>query len=198
MLARRPARRCGLHRHTDPRLSPLAVILLLLLMSVAGLLWWLSQPHKSPQVIVALAKHNMAAFSIIRQSDIKLAIRSADRADAWHSVAGSALLLQPMRAGDIVSPKETLVLSGITIPHNAMVIGVGIVNDVVGEFQPGQRVEILGDARRPVHVAATFLGLQRDGHEAVLAISGANSLRFGPILSSIRVILVRPLWPSWR
>jgi hypothetical protein len=163
--------------------------------AAAAALYLLTRPHSSKSdVVVAVAHHDMAAFSLLQGSDVSLAVRSSRQSSAWHAVpSGPLLLLRSVRAGDIVQPDEVLTLDGISMPRRPVVIDVKLIDAESGEFEPGQQVDILGNARRPLHIYGVFLAMQDRGRGAVLIISQANSNRFGPALSSIAVSLVRPL-----
>jgi hypothetical protein len=175
--------------------SPLLLIAFVLIAVGATLLWVLSRPHRGPSVVVAVAQRSVPAFSLLAPSDVRLVIRTDGRAYAWSSIeVGPVLLLQSVHAGEVVRPDEILALNGIAMPRRAVIIGVKLTNSLSGDFEAGQQVEILGEARHPVRVPAIFLA--SDGaRQAILAVSRRDSDRFGPMLSSALVSLVRPLSP---
>jgi hypothetical protein len=181
----------------------LDAVLILLAVGFVLLLWWLSRPHKTPELagphktpglVVATARRNIAAFSLINQGDINLTIRPVKQANAWHTLpSGPLLLLRSVRTGDLVQPGDVLALAGITLPNRPVITNLRLTNTVGGQFQPGQKVRIFGTSRHPLRLNGLFLSLQQSGHQAVVAISKKNSDRFGPMLARTAVTLVRPL-----
>jgi hypothetical protein len=172
----------------------LDAVLILLVVGFVLLLWWLSRPHKTPELVVATARRNIAAFSLIHEGDINLTIRPVNQANAWHTLpSGPLLLLRTVRSGGLVQPGDVLALAGITMPHRPVITNLRLADTVGGQFQAGQKVEIFGTSRHPLRLNGVFLSLQRSGHQAVVAISKKDSDRFGPTLATTAVTLVRPL-----
>ncbi len=63
-------------------------------------------------------------------------------------------------------------LTGLIIPEeyggSGLSCAVKLIDAMSGEFEPGQQVEILGNAPRPLHIPAVFLAMQDSGRGAVL------------------------------
>lgn len=175
-------------------LSPLTIVLLLIIIGIAGLLWLLSRPHSGPEVVVATAMHNMAAFTYVHEGDIDLTIRTGNPADAWNTLPSSPLLLlRPLKSGNTVRPSDVLLLAGVNMPQQPMIMNLRLASSMENQFQPGQQIVVLGASGHPLKVNGIFLSLMQDGHEAIVAISNADFLRFGSALASTAVTLVRPL-----
>jgi hypothetical protein len=176
------------------RLTFLDIILIILIVGFPVLFWWLSRPHNGSEVVVAIARRNIAAFSVMDESDVSLTIRPVNQADAWHTLpSGPLLLLRSVRSGDLVQHADVLALAGITLPHRPVITNLKLVNTVEGQFQPGQKVEIIGTSRHRLRLHGVFLSLRQSGHQAVVAISKVDSNRFGSVLATMAVSLVRPL-----
>ena len=182
------------HASRRGRVSVLDTVLILVIITFGALLWWLSRPHKGSDIIVATARRNIAAFSIMHEGDISLTIRPGNKAAAWHTLpTGSLLVLRAVRTGNTIRPDDVLALTGLTMPRRPVIMNVRLRSTVDDQFQPGQQIEVLGTSRHPLRLKGMFLSLQQSGHVAVIAISKTASNRFGATLATIPVTLVRPL-----
>lgn len=181
---------------TSPRrgLSPLTIVFIIIIIGIAGALWLLSRPHGGQEVVIAVAKRDIAAFTYIHEGDIGLTIRAGNPEDSWNTLpSGPLLLLAPLKSGEIIHPSDVLQMAGVNMPQQPMIMSLQLINGTEAQFQPGQQVIILGVSNNRLKISGIFLSLAQNGHQAIVAISNADFLRFGSELGSTKVVLARSL-----